>query len=255
MDFTLMGLSANQLLEHAALLAVTVLVTAVVVHFATRGLRHLLKNSNVPSASIFINIARAFIWALALLFVLEPVFGINPTAFVTALGVTSLVISLGMQDTVSNLIGGIGLMACKVIQPGDFVSVSGFSGKVTDINWRNTTVRDRNGNEQVIPNSVLNKTALTCYDDAFASRCDVHLLIRHGSDVQAVATEICRATHASLENRLFADMDPDVMFVGSNNYGIECTVYLYVKEGITFDGARNAFTRQIANCPWLADER
>ncbi len=250
-----MGLTATELLQHALLLVGTMAVTAVVVHFATRGLRHLLRNSNVPSASIFINIARAFIWALALLFVLEPVFGINPTAFVTALGVTSLVISLGMQDTVSNLIGGIGLMACKVIQPGDVVTVSGFTGKVTDINWRNTTLRDRNGNEQVIPNSVLNKTALTCCDDAFASRCDVHLLIRHGANTEVVAKEICQATHLALENRLFDDMDPDVMFVGSTNYGIECTVYLYVKEGITFDGARNALVRQIASCTWLADEK
>lgn len=248
-----MGLTAGELLQRAILLGVTMLVTAVVVHFTTRGLRHLLKNSNVPNASIFVNIVRAFIWALALLMVLEPVFGINPTAFVTALGVTSLVISLGMQDTVSNLIGGIGLMAGKVIQPGDRVEVSGFAGKVVDINWRNTTLRDRAGNEQVIPNSVLNKTALTCCSDIYASRCDVQLLVRHGEDLNLVAKDIREATKRAPSALLKEGLAPDIMFVGSDNYGIQCTVYLYVKDEVTFDAARNALVRELGNSPWLAE--
>ncbi len=248
-----MGLTAGALLHRAIVLGVTVVVTAVVVHVATRTLRHLLDNSNVPSASIFVNIVRAFIWALALLIVLEPVFGINPTAFVAALGVTSLVISLGMQDTVSNLIGGIGLMAGKVIQPGDYVEVSGFSGKVIDINWRNTTLRDRAGNKQVIPNSVLNKTALTCCSDAYASRCDVHLLVRHGSDFNQVAKDIREATKHSLSSLLVEGLAPDIMFVGSDNYGIQCTVYLYIKDEVTMDSARNALVREVGNSPWLAE--
>ena len=154
-EVTFLGMSMPGLIARVATLGVAALVAAGLSHVVTRALRRALERTNVPSASIFVNLARALVWAFALLAVLQPVFGIAPTAFVTALGVTSLVISFGMQDTVSNVIGGLGLMAGKVVQPGDFVEVSGFKGEVVDVNWRSTTVRDRLGNEQVIPNSVL----------------------------------------------------------------------------------------------------
>lgn len=102
------GLTADDLIGRAIMLAVAVLLAVVVAHFLTKLLRRLLDVSEVPSASIFVNIARALVWAFALLAVLDPVFGVQPTAFVTALGVTSLVISFGLQDTVSNVIGGWG---------------------------------------------------------------------------------------------------------------------------------------------------
>ena len=122
-------------------LAVAAVVTLVVDRGVTRVARRVLDASSIPSASIFVNIIRGVIWAFGLLSVLEPVFGIKATAFVAALGVTSVVLSFGLQDTVSNVFSGLGLMLGKVVQPGDYVSVGGFEGFVTDVNWR----RERGG--------------------------------------------------------------------------------------------------------------
>lgn len=109
-------------------LAVAAVVTLVVDRGVTRVARRVLDASSIPSASIFVNIIRGVIWAFGLLSVLEPVFGIKATAFVAALGVTSVVLSFGLQDTVSNVFSGLGLMLGKVVQPGDYVSVGGFEG-------------------------------------------------------------------------------------------------------------------------------
>ena len=246
------GLTADDLLGRAVMLAVAVLVAALVSHILTRLLRHLLDVSEVPSASIFVNIGRALVWALVLLSVLEPVFGIQPTAFVTALGVTSLVISFGLQDTVSNVIGGLGLMVGKVVQPGDHVEVSGFAGEVVDVNWRSTTVRDRLGNEQVIPNSVLNKTALERQSAGTATLCELDVAVSHEADLDAVAAEIRQTAAEALGERLVPGMETGVCFLGADAYGITCAVYLHVTNATTLAAARDALMRSLAGRPWLA---
>ncbi len=94
----------TELVGKIVYLAVVVAVALVVQRILVRVARKAFEASDLPSASIFINVLRALIWSLALISVLQPVFGVQPTAFVTALGVVSVAISLGLQDTISNLI-------------------------------------------------------------------------------------------------------------------------------------------------------
>ena len=136
----------SELVGKIVFLAVTVAVALLVQRVVVRIARKALDASDVPSASLFINVLRALIWSLALIAVLEPVFGIQPTAFVTALGVVSVAISLGLQDTISNLIGGLSLLLGHVIKPGDHVVVGGVTGTVADVTWRTTAVVDQIGN-------------------------------------------------------------------------------------------------------------
>ena len=88
------------------LLIVVALLAAVIDKALTRIVSKVLDRSQVPNASIFINILRAVVWTLAVGTVLQPVFGINPTTIFTALGIGGLAVSLGMKDTIANIIGG-----------------------------------------------------------------------------------------------------------------------------------------------------
>ena len=97
----------------------------------------------LPQASIITNILRVVVWVLALLSVLDPVFGVTPTAFLAGLGVGSIVISFGLKDTISNIIAGLGLMVSKVVTPGDYVTIAGITGTVKDVTWRHTIVINR----------------------------------------------------------------------------------------------------------------
>ena len=142
------------------LLAVVLIVAALIDKALTKVVRRMLDKSQVPNASIFVNILRVVVWVFAIGTLLQPVFGINPTTLFTALGIGGLAVSLGLKDTIANVIGGFGLMLGRVIQPGDYVKVAGITGTVKDINWRQTIVRERNGNEMVIPNSILNTASL-----------------------------------------------------------------------------------------------
>ncbi len=113
--------------------------------------------------SIFKNFAVTMIYILGFLILLDYV-GVSITALVTALGVGGVAVALAMQDTLSNLFSGLSILMTKTIRPGDFVQVDGDriqEGYITDITWRNTTIRGLDNNMIIIPNSKLGQAIVT----------------------------------------------------------------------------------------------
>lgn len=149
-------------LSTAVTVVIILLVTMVLARLATVTLRRIF-NSNkgpLPSASIFINIARVTIWIIGICIILSSCFDVNVGAAITALGIGGIAISLGFQQTLSNLIGGLQVIMSGIVEPGDHIKVGTNEGIVHDVTWRNTTIRTSDGNEVIIPNSVINTEAL-----------------------------------------------------------------------------------------------
>ena len=174
-------------------------------------------HNGLPNASIFVNILRVVVWVFAIGTLLQPVFGINPTTLFTALGIGGLAVSLGLKDTIANVIGGFGLMLGRVIQPGDYVKVAGITGTVKDINWRQTIVRERNGNEMVIPNSILNTASLEKLDPS--NEC--------------------------------LQYKPVVKLNGFTPYGIDGTIYAFAKNDLLLSTMADAVAQSIAHADYL----
>lgn len=148
-----------------ALSAVVILaITAVIARLTRRFLRRVLEineEKDLPSSSIFINIARGAIWVTGVCIMLSTCFRVDVSAAITALGIGGIAISLGFQDTLSNLIGGLQVSLLRIIKPGDNIEVGSSTGVVKDITWRHTTIKNSAGEEVLIPNSIISKTALT----------------------------------------------------------------------------------------------
>ena len=147
-------------LAAAVILAVTAVFARLTVRFM-RKMLHYNEEKNLPSSSIFVNIARGAVWLLGVCIMLSTCYGVDVSAAITALGIGGIAISLGFQDTIANLIGGLQVSLLRIIKPGDNIEVGSSSGVVKDITWRHTTIRNSKGEEVVIPNSIINKTALT----------------------------------------------------------------------------------------------
>lgn len=251
MEQLLAGVDTSALIGKVIFLVVVVLITLGIQRLVVRAMRHALEAAGMPKASIFINIVRGVLWFFALLAVLEPVFGIQPTAFVAALGVTSVVISFGLQDTVSNIVAGIGLMAGRVIKPGDKIAVGDFEGVVEDVTWRSTTLRNNvSGKVQVIPNSVLNNTALTRLTDWSVTNCDVPFLVETSADLDACAEEVKQLAKELCGDALSPDFDVEVQFSEVGAYGVQGTAHLHLIEGTNFAAEKDKLIRAIAARPW-----
>mgnify|MGYP000988400248 CR=1 FL=1 len=147
-------------LAAAVILAVTAVFARLTVRFM-RKMLHYNEEKNLPSSSIFVNIARGAVWLLGVCIMLSTCYGVDVSAAITALGIGGIAISLGFQDTLSNLIGGLQVSLLRIIKPGDNIEVGSSTGVVKDITWRHTTIRNGAGEEVLIPNSIISKTALT----------------------------------------------------------------------------------------------
>ncbi len=93
------------------------------------------------------------------------VWGIDLSALLTALGVTSLVISFALQDTLSGLASGVLLLGDQPFQTGDWIKAGDTEGIVVDINWRTSRIRNRNGDVSVVPNSELATGSIVNYTE------------------------------------------------------------------------------------------
>ncbi len=234
------------------LLAVVVIAAIVVQKVSVRFSSRVLKAAKVPQASILLNIQRTIIWCFALLMVLHPVFGIEPTGFVATLGVTSVALSLGLQDTVSNVIGGLSLMLSHVIAPGDMVTVAGFTGRVTDIDWRWTCVEDRAGSVSVIPNSVLSKSSFTKLSEAAASSASVKAIVAADADLELVEREV-RATLEGDASGLLDETAPlAVKFSDRDAYGVTMTLTARAAAGVAPLDLADLLSRSLSGKSWLA---
>ncbi len=242
----------DALLGKAVVIAVAVGLALVVQRVVVRLCNKVLENSDVPNASIFVNILRTLIWSFALLSVMKPVFNVDPSGLIAALGVVSVAISLGLQDTISNIIGGLGLMMGRVVRPGDKVTVGGTTGVVTDVTWRSTTLRTRLGDVDVIPNSVLNKTTLTRLDDMNSGMCKVEFAVAPGADLDAVCAEVVTAAEEALGDDLDPRYRTAVCFTGMTAYGTEGFAALHVVDGVFFSSAQTRLVHALHGKPWLA---
>jgi small-conductance mechanosensitive channel len=118
---------------------------------------------DTPTISLFGNIIKLGVYILGILVILQSL-GISITPVLTALGVGGLAVALALQETLSNLFAGLQIIAARQIKPGDYVHLdTGEEGYVTDVTWRNTTIRAISNNMIIVPNSKLASTILTNY--------------------------------------------------------------------------------------------
>lgn len=81
--------------------------------------------------------------------------GIPLAAFAFIGGAVAIGIGFGMQSLFKNLISGVLVLIERPFRLGDVIEVAGFRGTVVDIDLRASVVRDGDGAETLIPNSIL----------------------------------------------------------------------------------------------------
>jgi small-conductance mechanosensitive channel len=139
------------------LLSVLILSGALVVARIAGGLvgAYTSRVENLPSSSLFATTARVIVMVVGVLVVLRSL-GIAVSPIVAGLGLGGLAVSLALQNPLSNLLAGYQVIVSRQLAPGDFVSLGADQqGYVQDIKWRNTTIRNLDGDLGIVPNSSL----------------------------------------------------------------------------------------------------
>ena len=118
-------------------------------------------NKGITAAKLinsFIKYAVAIIAVLAVL----AAWGVDTATLVASAGILSLVIGLGAQSLIADIIAGLFTLFEGEYQVGDIVVIDGWRGTIEEIGIRSTRIVDAGGNTKIINNSeiktVINQT-------------------------------------------------------------------------------------------------
>jgi len=109
---------------------------------------------------IFIDLGRLILIIIGIALLLSWVWGANIGGLITAVGVTSIVIGLAVQNAVGPVISGLLLLFEQPFRIGDYLDTKFGKGRVDEVNWRAVHIDTENG-MQVIPNAALAGDAFT----------------------------------------------------------------------------------------------
>lgn len=185
------------------------------------------------STSLLSNLAKTIVLVLGTLILLQTV-GIEITPIVTTLGIGGLAVGLALQDTLANLFSGFYLVISKQVRAGDYVKLDdGHQGYVTDINWRNTTIKEISNNVIIVPNSKLASAIFTNYHlPAKEITLTMNVGVSYDSDlelVEKVTVEVAKEVMQEIAPELI-QIEPYLRFHTFNDFSIDYTLYMRVSE-------------------------
>ncbi|MFN9463230.1 MAG: mechanosensitive ion channel domain-containing protein [Planctomycetota bacterium] len=110
---------------------------------------------------LFRDLAQALLVAIGAMVIYSKVWGMEIQGALTALGLGSIVIGLALQEPLGNIVSGLMLLLERPLNVGDWVTVDGVTGKVTEINWRSVHIETPTREIRVVPNVSLYKGAFS----------------------------------------------------------------------------------------------
>ncbi len=111
--------------------------------------------------------------------------GIDAASIVAIIGSAGVAISLAVQGSLSNLVGGILILLLKPFNVGDYIedAGSGKQGTVTQIKIFHTTLRTFDNQIIILPNGNLANNVITNVTKEAERRLDISVGISYNSDI------------------------------------------------------------------------
>lgn len=226
-----------------------ILVGVVVIRVVLKLLdRVLARSKSLKSLSRYIHSVAKISMAFILVLMVAEDVGIHTTSLVAMLSVAGLAVSLALQNTLSNVAGGIMLLVTTPFQVGDYVEADGISGTVHTIDLSYTAILTIDGKEIFVPNSQLSGTKIINYTILGRRRVDLNFTASYDAPTATVKQAIGEV----LEDipQIIADPAPEIHLsdyqASSIQYVVRAwtaaadywTVYYAIQEGV-----REAFDR------------
>lgn len=124
-------------------------------------------------------------WIIAIVAVLAVLkaWGVDTSTLLASAGILTLVIGLGAQSLVADIVAGIFIVFEGEYQVGDIVIINGWRGKVMEIGIRTTKIVDAGGNINIVNNSQIS-TIVNQTQDVSVAKCVMS--IEYGESIPRV---------------------------------------------------------------------
>lgn len=123
-------------------------------------------------------------WLTAIILVIAvlAIWGVDATALITGAGVITLVVGLGMQSLIADVVAGLFIVFENEFNVGDWITVDGFRGEVIDIGIRTTKLKAL-GNVKIFNNNAIQGVLNHTTDNSVALS---YIDIDYGADLPKV---------------------------------------------------------------------
>ncbi len=124
--------------------------------------------------------------------------GVTLSSIVATSAVMTGVIVFSLQDSLSNIFGGLVLQIDESFSVGDWVKIGETAGKVKEITWRHIAIETRNWDTVIIPNSALIKEQVTVMGQRSGQPLQQRRWVYFNVDFRVPPTEVSRVVTDAL---------------------------------------------------------
>lgn len=159
--------------------------------------------------------------------------GVQMGPVIASLGVAGFVLGFALQGTLSNFASGLMLLMYQPFDVGDFVDISGTTGKVKELTIVNTTLTTPDNKFVIIPNSNVWGNTIINYTKNDTRRVDLVLSVSYDADldqVQQLVRDFVSADEDVLDDPA---LTVEVLAMGASS--IDFAVRPWVKTDVYWD--------------------
>lgn len=175
---------------------------------------------------------KILLYAITLIIVLG-ILGIPITTLVAVLSVAGLALSLAVQGSLSNLAGGITILATKPFKLDDFIEVGGVSGTVVDIGLFYTKLCTSDKKDIFMPNGSISSSTIVNYSSEANRKLVLKFTASYDAPIETVKEALMEVIKA--DKRILGDPAPFVNVSAYLDSSIEYMVAVWVKNSEYWD--------------------
>ncbi len=187
----------------------SIVISLILIKVLTKVLERALGRSKLDASlqTLLRNLVKGALWAVAAIIVLGCL-GIEVTSLVAVLSVVGLAFSLALQNFLSNVAGGMQLLASHPFAVGDFVDVGVCSGTVEEIGMFYTKVTTPDNKLVQLPNSAIVTANITNFSAQPTRRVELNVSASYDAPTGEVAALLVKL--AGEHPLVLADPEPAV---------------------------------------------
>ena len=204
--------------------------------------------SRVPK--LLIDLARLFLILLGTAFVLATVWKADLAGLVTALGVSSIVIGLALQDTLGSVMSGIALLFERPFTVGDWLELNGVVGQVIDINWRAVRLLTLEQEMVVIPHKLISGSMIRNFTQPNRIHAERIRIGFSYNNPPNLARQVLKST--ALETKgILLEPEPEVFTLQYDDSAVSYEVKFFIRDYGDVEQIRERFMTRV----WYAARR
>ncbi|PZO39984.1 MAG: small-conductance mechanosensitive channel [Pseudanabaena frigida] len=199
---------------------------------------------------LLIDLFRLFLVLLGTAIVLATVWNADLAGLVTALGVSSIVIGLALQDTLGSVMSGIALLFERPFSVGDWLKIGDIQGQVIDINWRAVRLITFEREMVIIPHKLMGSEIIRNFSQPqslHAERISVGFSYK---DPPNLAKHVLHSTALETQG-ILKHPDPQIFTVSYDDSAITYEVKFFIADYGELEEIRDRFMSRL----WYAAQR